>query len=201
MGLFNFLKKVDTKKMPDNLFPEKKAITNETMKPFENLGYIFDNPIFSLDKDGIMLLSDENQKKAIREVEGINQFLDNAKLLIKIPKSLFIDAEKLEFGEKIRNGVVIERYSFLICSPYTQTNKMSKYPLSLNFASAGEVRNSFSGRLYYMQNGSVGKANISVFSGNEIYIFTLGMVGTTLSLKKIECASFDGNQTEVIYKQ
>lgn len=198
MGLIDLLKGRQEKKQND--LPVN-IVNKEIMKPFEILGYTFDLPIIPCGKDGIMLLSKSNQKKAIHEIKVMNLFLTEAKHLVKLPVNLSVDVDKVEFGEKLVKGIVVERYTFLVCSPYTQTNKISKYPLSLNFASAREVNDSFTGRLYYMQDGNIGKGEISIFSGKKNYIFTLGLIGTTLSIRKIECDRLNGGEKEVIYKK
>lgn len=200
MGLINVLKKIIVTTKDDDTLHISNNITPEIMRTFEGLGYRFSSPIISCGCDSIMLLDQYNQEKALRDVDKMNLFLIEAKNLVPSFPKLFIDVNKMRFDEDIVHGVVIKRYTFLMCSPYTQTGKMSKYPITLWFGSEDDSPNSFSGRLSYMQDGSIGKSDISIFSGKKNYIVTLGLVGATLSLKKIEYNRLDGSTVEVVYK-
>lgn len=163
-----------------------KSTENNDMLQFTKLPYNLNHPIIV--DNGMALIhitTLENQEKLITDVLSLNQYLEESKsILSQIPKELTIKKEDISFKK--------DNLSFLECNPYTPTGKISKYPLVAHFKNvrqnnyAEEFLRAFWGEIYYMQDGSIGKASIICWYKNTGYFYNLKCVGKTLVLDKIK---------------
>lgn len=166
---------------------EKKAdppeifFTNDDMEQFD---LPYQMPIFSSKRGNNFHLNINNQYQANSDINLINSYLEEARQLAHIKCKLFICTNDIDYS------FIGEGQTELICTPYTKTGKKAKYPLSLNFYTNNffefnNSTNSYKGEIYYMQDGSIGKARI-VCRVREIYIIHLGLIGSSLKVKRIE---------------
>lgn len=124
------------------------------------------------------LLFGENMEKATADIMKINLFLIRAKKLLRsFPTNHFVDGQ-LRFDEPRANA----HHSFcrLHVPSYTNTGKLPKFPLEL-FADASDK---LFAKVYYQQNGEIGKAEIISWS-DRCYEVSLAIIDGALDIKTI----------------
>lgn len=128
-----------------------------------------------------------------KEFKQINIFVDFALKLAHLSENLYIDPV---------NFLYIGNFTFYEARPYTPTGKHSKYPLILHYAYASHdapyPSQDYFGELYYLQDGSIGKARLIFWNNKNGYMIHLAMVNQKLSVKKVEKSS--PANWETIYK-
>lgn len=137
----------------------------------------------------------DNRFQALTDISYMNGFLKEACRLGNIKSKLEICTE-----EVLWEG---ETPSTLTKIPHTKTGKVPKYIVDLFFttrdSSEFEPIDDYFGNIYYMQDGSIGKAWLVCWIKKKTYCIHIGLVGTSLVIKKIETHSKTGEK-EVIYK-
>lgn len=113
--------------------------------------------------EAYMDLTDENISIAKIELQKINAVIDNIRKVIpSIPKWARIDINKIAFYEYSDHDEF--GHSSLICTPYTYTGGISRYPLILFFVSV-EPKNSIgysvNGRIKYTADGKIFHATVN----------------------------------------
>lgn len=174
--------------------PEPRIITNEDMAQFPNMPFHFRDPIKTYGKGAIdpwyMDLDWENEDNALDQIGQLNALVQLAyKLSPEIPLGLCIQENKIA-------------KTSIICTPYTKTGKISKYPCSLFFSVDDIPGNQTSGRIYYAQDGSMGKARIALWRDHVLYSLSYKTVGVSFVLDKVE-TNFgvpEGEPKRIIYK-
>lgn len=187
--LFNISNKSIKNQTSSSVEPKTNYFSNKDMEQF-SLPYQF--PIFSSDKCTEFPLNTNNQFQALTDIKNINNFLKCAQNLAHIETPLEICTESINFIN------INESQAKLILTPYTPTGKKSKYPLLLrfyteNFFIFNNADDSYKGELFYMQDGTIGKAHI-ICRTNKIYTINLGLIGTSLSIKSIESTTANGEK-------
>ena len=183
---------------------EKKlrSISLKDMKQFHFDGYQLSEPIYDNNMSIITILnSDQLQVK--RDIEFINTLVKESCAITKIKPLLHIDVESLKFDiEKIEHTTTNQYFTYFECNPYTKTGKLSKFPLILHYATDSfndvDASKNYFGEIYYLQDGSSGKCRLIYWNRRTMYLIDLGLIGKTLSTKKIE-KTYNGDKT-VIYK-
>lgn len=108
-----------------------------------------------------MELNGSNIDIAKLELQKLNIVIDYAKKIIPaIPKWARIDTDKIAFY----NYSSSYGYSKLICTPYTFTGKISKFPLSLLFISfqpKDSLGYSVNGEIKYFADGKIASATVN----------------------------------------
>lgn len=163
-----------------------KGIKNSDMLQFTKLPYNLNHPIIVDNGMAVIHIStSENQEKLIADVLSLNQYIEESKKdLPQIPKDLIIKKEDISFKK--------DSPSFLECKPYTPTGKVSKYPLTAHFLNnksgdwEKDALRSINGEIYYMQDGSIGKARIICWYKHIGYFYELKCVGRSFVLDKIK---------------
>ena len=93
-------------------------------------------------------------------------------------------------------------FTFYEACPYTQTGKLSKYPLSLHYAYASHKDlnppQDYFGEIHYMQDGRIGKARLIFWQKKHGFMIHLAKSGGKLSVKKVE--KITDAKWETIYK-
>ena len=122
--------------------------------------------------------------------------------IAEIKPLLHIDVESLKFDiEKIEHTTINQYFTYFECNPYTKTGKLSKFPLILHYATESfndvNASKNYFGEIYYLQDGSIGKCRLIYWNRRTMYLIDLGLIGKTLSTKKIE-KTYNGDKA-VIY--
>ena len=195
MGIFDFLKRsrmgkedvvADVKPISELSKVEKelmlvKRVTESDMIQFSMIPYDLRGPIRKHIQAGshpfaYMDLSKENQISARYSIEELNSFIEQVSV---VPKEIRIDFNKIIFKSADKNY----GYSKLICTPYTPSGKISKYPVSLLFMSNPAIGNeSQIGNIYYGKDGSILKANAHIHTRTASWSFVWKTMGRTLVL-------------------
>ena len=216
MGLFGFFKNRPNPAVLTASFPQAPSdelsavdkerivvqrITAQDMHQFTNMPYQWNSEIKKfVDPNGhpfaYLDIVGQNITIAQSELLKINKQLSgDIVLLPAVPKNISIPVEDIVFKPSNKNG-----YTRLICTPYTFTGKISKYPISLSFMTDLENNSETThGDLFYGQDGEVKKATIYFWRKQRGYFFYYGSVEHELGLSKIEVHNVQG-QRNVIYK-
>lgn len=138
----------------------------------------------------------DNRFQALADISYMNEFLKEACRLGNIKSKLEICTE-----EVLWKG---NEPSVLTKTPHTKTGKVPKYIVDLFFTTRDsdefEPIDNYFGHIYYMQDGSIGKAWLVCWIKKKMYCIHIGLVGTSLAIKKIETNTQNGEK-EVIYKR
>ncbi len=178
---------IDISKSAENIEVEIKS--NEKPVVYQNIDY----SAIPYDLSAGWSLSD-NRFQALTDISYMNRFLIEARRLANVKERLEICTEEVLWeGECV---------SSLVKTPHTQTGKVPKYPVELFFTTKDstelEPTDNYLGHIYYMQDGTIGKAWVMCWIKKIGYRIDIGLVGTTLIIKKIEKYTINGK--EVMYK-
>lgn len=190
----------EKKKLEEQL--KLKTISLSDMEQLHFSNYKMSTPIYD-NNMSIMTIIPENQNQVINDVQMINSCIQEACQMIQITDNLYIDPQKLKFDTKFDTiHLITQYYTYFECAPYTKTGKISKYPLILHYATNTHHTinppTDFFGTMHYMQDGNIGKVRAIYWVEHTMYLFELGLIGKTLSVKKIE-KSFNNNKN-ILYK-
>lgn len=138
----------------------------------------------------------DNRFQALTDISYMNEFLKEARSLANIKQRLEICTEEVLWeGESV---------SSLEKTPHTKTGKVPKYIVDFFFTTRDcmecDPPDYYLGHIYYMQDGSVGKAWVMCWIKKTGYRIDIGLVGTSLIIKKIEKYTPQSEGKEVIYK-
>ncbi len=155
----------------------------------------------------LMLLNTNNQFQALQDICSMNTLMQAAKEYAEITDDLFICTEEIKFDfnivDKGKPYQRTEYYTYIECTPFTPKMKDAKYPYCLHFATENlnkyQPDENYFGRIYYMQDGNIGKSEIVYWIKHKMYVFYFGMIGSTLTIKKVETNTSDGNR-KILYK-
>lgn len=133
-----------------------------------------------------MDLDEFNQSIAKQDLSEVNRLIVEAKTYIPLLKSeFFIDISKIAFKQYAPGY----GYTHLMCTPYTFTGKISKYPLKLSFMTRMDIRSySAHGELFYGKSGRIEKGSVNIwrekaaFSGSTGWLFAFKTVSKDLAL-------------------
>lgn len=139
-----------------------KNIQTSDMMPFNGMPYDLNFPIRKFIQKGAhpfacIDLSFRNQEIARQEMQNVNQILRNDKKFSRKTIKPQIPVEKIQFTQYSEDF----GYTRIICTPYTKTGKISKYPFSLSFSTRLDCeKDETHGELFYGKSGQVEKANV-----------------------------------------
>lgn len=215
MGILDFLthhvlkqNQINLPQTSNELTPEQKEllrvqqITSQDMMQFDAMPFHLDCEVkkYTLPEARPYAYIDLDQRNiavAEAELNKIGVFLLSAHLLTKkVPAGIGIPVKEL-----IYKRTAIGEYTKLICTPYTPTGKISKYPLTLTFNT--DLRGSMNtthGEMLYGQNGTVQKAKVCCWRDSKGYIFHFKTEDGNLVLFKIEASETDGSSVVVYQK-
>ena len=141
-------------------------------------------------------LSEQNRNQALKDILVMNTFLEQVKEIADIRGHFSIEPELVKW---YGNSPSIFEFP-----AHTKTGKVPKYILILHFNTRDseeyEPLNDYFGDIYYMQDGSIGKANLVCWEGKTMHRVELGLKGTTLIIKKIQKTCIGESEMKVIYK-
>lgn len=200
----NAEKEARLKQEKESLLQQTKinAITVDDMKQFNfpqfEIGeLVHDNNMTVM----LININSQNQIHVLSDIDALNHYISEARILTNLFPDVLLSSKNLDFTHTTYqiDGIAFTKYStFFECNPYTKTGKLSKYPLILHYSSKSTkdsvTKEMFCGQLFYMQDGSIGKATIFITINEIKYRIDLKLVGSTLAIKKIEkyenCESF-----------
>lgn len=175
-----------------------KKTTLDAMRNFSNLPYDFNMPIKQDIEEGVhpsanMDLDENNQKIAIKDLEKLNNIIDENKNRIK----------RFHANVKIPIAEIIFKphkpgygYSHIVCTPYTPTGRISKHPMYLFFTTPLEYgEDETHGRIYYGKNGLISKADVCIWKRKAGFAFSFKTVEGSLILSQAQSTlkSLDGS--------
>lgn len=174
-----------------------QSITEKDFEQFNLQKFELINPFVYFHKC-IILITDQSKCALEKDIKMINAYVENACSLASIDFPLSIDFRYFEYNSTYVEIENVQQYhTFFEGTPYTKTGKLSKYPLVLHYeTSETEVVNF--GKIYYLQDGSIGKCRLTFWINHTMYSIELGLKGTTLIVKKV-IQDIDGTQT-ILYK-
>ena len=164
-------KKLEEKKTQPLSFADKERILVQRMRAedmlqFTQMPYDLNCPLHKFDKPkahayAYMELTPENIIVAKRELQRVNVLITNAKRLVpSISKWAHIDIDRIAFSQFSQNY----GYTILVCTPYTYTGKIEKYPLQLLFMSfqpADSLGYTVNGEIKYTANGQIALVTVN----------------------------------------
>lgn len=157
---------------------------------------IFDSSLlpYNISKE---LSSPENITQFFLDIDVINNYLAEARNLSKIRTKLCINKNDIIFSG------IRDSSSHWEIVPYTKTGKLAKYPLVIHyrtkyFNSFEPIENYF-GSIYYMKDGTIGKAELINWIKHKNYLVKLGIINGKLSIKSVQTLDDQYNRI-YIYK-
>ena len=118
-----------------------------------------------------------------------------------------IYTETISFG--YRNNNISCPKTFIDFTPYTKSGKKSKFPVSIVFTNEEEIPYPFDydtleyecGRISFLQDGNIGKANISIMrKGRKYYSVKYKLFGITLRPCMLKCVSVKDSIETICFK-
>lgn len=142
---------------------------------------------------GIITVPSSDKVLIEKEFKQLNKLISFALKQAHLSNRLSIDTNKFLYSTD---------FTFYEACPYTQTGKLSKYPLSLHYAYASHKDlnppQDYFGEIHYMQDGSIGKARLIFWQKKHGFMIHLAKSGGKLSVKKVE--KITDAKWETIYK-
>lgn len=150
--------------------------------------------------DGIawFMLNMNNQYIALSAINFINEILEDSKRYTDFNEELYICTENIDFGYPITFTLKSTTCTFVECTPYTKTGKISKYPAILHFKENPErhIYNDSAcyvyrvhGEIYFMADGNIGKCDLVI---NDYWI-KIRLKGLNLVVQRIGKNTLNGN--------
>ena len=199
--------KYDRLKQAEILATEKEKlekISSIDMNKFNIDQFVFED-IFYDYRMARMLINAINQATVLKDIEFMNSFIERAVTLANLKLPYKSPVENISFSKEvlgIANETYTQYYSFFECTPYTPTGKDAKFPLVLHFATSNaysiNADNKYHGEIYYMQNGSIGKARLVCWIHSYLCVVNLSIIQNELDIKSVETTNNGTKKT--LYK-
>lgn len=146
--------------------------------------------------DSGYLLTGDNRTIFTGDALLLNQYIKEARSLVKSIPAYEIRAKDLVFTEQTENG--FRRNVFLTFTPKTKTGRTPKYPVEVHFTVSSDQ---FFGAVYYGQSLQIEKGEIVMWKGGMGYIIDLAMINGKLTIKEIyRSETSTGNKYKVYYQ-
>ena len=191
------------------------------MQDFPNLPYDFlDMPFTNVYQHEVYLLNGDNLQQAKNDVLAMNPLIAGAgKIVNELSDTQINHVHFMPTARNKYNDGVID-YTNLILSPYTETGKASKFPLSLYFHTSPprvyiesynieelfaeearyKMRTDIFGEIFYLQSGTIGKSKIIIWHRGTCFGVYCALEKTGEFCVNRITRSSDGAQA-VIYKK
>lgn len=171
---------------------------------WEGLEKLSHSEKLALEKQKEEQLREKAQLNAISRSDMEQFHFENYKMEEPFYLNLYINPSELKFDTLKHDKTNTTLYfTYFECKPYTKTEKKSKFPLILHYATPAyhefNPPTDFFGNIYYLQDGNIGKARLTYWISHTMYSFELGLTGQTLEVKKVEKA-VNGNKS-LLYKR
>ena len=189
-----YLEKWNTRKAPRIITLEMPELTFQTRYDFSKIrGYDFGME----NNQMIFFIDGKNQLIAKEDILDMNRFLSVGHINDSEIPIFSISEKEIRFEPSDLSG--IDDYTRLTTLPLTPTGKQPKYPLMMAFCllshdeqwkiSQTKGKEVF-GRIYYLQNGNIGKAEIICWVHNGMkssyFVFQIRRGKDGLFLSKVE---------------
>lgn len=174
---------------------EKKIIY--TCKDVERFASNFK---FNINKDccpgNIIYFTDSNSRyEFLCDIDKMNDFILEATRKFKIRGDYRICVDEITFTG--------ENASYIEVSPYTPSGKIAKYPITVFYRTPNyalfDAKDNYFGELNYCEDGSIGKARLINWIGNNGLFIYVKSIGSSLVLSKVEIT--DKGNKKVIYNR
>lgn len=178
-------------------------VTVDDMAKFTNLPFELRWVLNLQHTNGIawFSLNKNNQYIALSALSYINDIFTQADSYLPDGNELYICTENICF-DYIR-PICPDSFpgTYVECTPYTVTKKISKYPMVLHFTEIdGEpiiLNRSSYGSIFFMHDGNIGKADITIGT----FIIQLRLIGISLMIRRIDRVINNTRQNIFTYKQ
>ena len=156
------------------------------------------NGIKSYKRIAWFMLNKNNQYIALSAIDFINSILEESRSYTCFEEKLYICTENIDFDYPIPYTKQSTACTFVECTPYTKTQKISKYPAILHFREFPEkhIYNEsicyvyrVYGDIHFMLDGNVGKANLTI---NDYWV-QIRLHGLNLVVQRIGKNTLHGN--------
>lgn len=174
-----------------------ESITNADMQQFVNIPYRLTGKITVHSRNAYMDFDELDYDILNKTIESINSIIEQgSNFHSNLPKELVL--------RNLKNPTIK-------CTPYTNTGKLSKYPLSICTSSSSydeenEYYKSYhyfpdtcGCELFYMQSGVIGKADIFFKRNTKRYYYYLVYKNHELTINKIIFSDIATNAKNILY--
>ena len=140
------------------------------------------------------MLNMNNQQIAEDYISVLNNHIIDAHDYIKGINHLSIDLTQIDYLYPIPMQMNSKANTRVVCTPYTPTGKISKYPASLHFATSvnqkgwnGTVTqfHPVMGRINLLKDGNIGSADVCFTEGAKQTLFIFRLFGLSLVIRKV----------------
>lgn len=166
---------------------------DDSKMDFSNLNNkLFD--IDSLKKAGKnrYYISQNYWEKCTADIESLNRFIDVASNIIHKQLTNIIVSD-IHYSESNDYHDI----TTLEFTPFTKTGKAYKYPYTLYFSTLSYMSDGVVGRLYYLNDGNIGKAELTTWKNFSAYTINVAIKKGELIVTKI--TNLRGDNKVVIY--
>lgn len=143
------------------------------------------------------------QHQILYYVDSFNESLSDIGRELDI-NDLHVYTESVKFGYYDKNYSRFK--TFIDFHPYTKTGKKAKYPVSVGFTTEDDIdftaptHDFETGRIYFMKDGNIGKARITLFRNHSSYSVYYKMFGVNLIVDRVTRASLIRDEKIEIYR-
>lgn len=152
--------------------------------PVESLPDVFAvDGISRIDHNFYEITSAGNIERAREDIWAMNALIEQAnQKCSEVPLKLF-RKEKINF--RFSETAMSRDYCTLEFAPLTKTGKLPKYPIRLGInQKSGPDHYDITGSIFYLKDGSVGKAEL-ILHGNAVYTLNASAMDGVLAVKTI----------------
>lgn len=171
---------------------QSDSFTVDDMQQFSDIPIAWSNVMELQHTDGVAWcqLNWNNQKIVLQYISQINDIIVDAQSYVDGIADAHIDLDSMDFDYPVpmyRNSMCNTRIE---CYPYTATEKLSKYPFVIQFATKFDSSGlRATGEIKILRDGNIGAATVHIH-GNT---FNIGLHGTSLVLKRVDNPYMGGN--------
>lgn len=179
---------------PDTITAEKTpyVVTVEDMQQFSDIPIAWSYIPHLMHTNGVYwaMLNWNNQKIVLKYLEQVNDIITDSHTYIDGLNGICIDLGEIDFDYPVpmyRDSMCNTRIE---CCPYTSAGKMSKYPVTIQWATKfNQSGTRCSGYIKILRDGNIGSALASING----YKFKIGLHGATLVLLRVDNPFIGGN--------
>lgn len=137
-------------------------------------------------------VTDAHKEKIENDIQLLNSnFLPEVAMLLNENRSLIIDYSNFVYDNEYTS-------TYFIYNPLTKTGKTSKFPVTLRYRSEEVDGYSTIGRISYLNDGRIGKANLNFWFKNTGYSLNLALNDDFLMLKSVD--KMESGEKHTVYK-
>lgn len=172
------------------------SFTIDDMQQFPDIpfGWSWVPDLFHTDGEAWFMLNMNNQQVAQDYISVLNDHIIDAHDYIDGIDNLYIDLTQIDYSYPFPMRWNSKANTRVVCTPYTPTGKISKYPASLHFATSvnrKEWDGSMSqfhpimGIINLLKDGNIGSADVWFTEGTQQTLFLFRLFGLSLVIRKV----------------